>query len=389
MPKRRTVSHHRVAKSLALALLLLLVVGSAAAQAVKFDADERERVATLGPWPPPAKVDPSNRVSGQPAAIALGERLFSTASLSGVGGLRCASCHEQWRGFVDGRTTGLGAEPGARNTLPLRNVALQRWFGWDGANDSLWAQSVRPMLDPREMKSSPARVAAVMRGDADLSAGYAKAFGAPQPSDDEALLVDVGKALAAYQETLVSARTPFDAFRDALAKADARDAAPYPAAAQRGLRVFVGKGQCIACHAGPNFSDGAFHRSSIASRRPEGEPDTGRQHGLQALLASRFNLLGRYSDDATRATAAHTRQAAADASAVVGLFRTPSLREVAATGPYMHDGSVENLCDALRPHAEGGVELSRSERVDVVAFLRTLGVEARPPYVDERVFLCR
>src|SRR5439155_650781 len=122
VPKRRTVSHHRVAKSLALALLLLLVVGSAAAQGVKFDADE------------------------------------------------------------------------------------------------------------------PARVAAVMRGDADLSAGYAKAFGGPLPSDDEALLIDVGKALAAYQEMLISARTPFDAFRDALAKGDAHDVT-YPAAAQRGLRV--------------------------------------------------------------------------------------------------------------------------------------------------------
>ena len=385
MPKRRTVSHHRVAKSLALALLLLLAVGSAAAQSVKFAADERERVATLGPWPPPAKVDPSNRVSGQPAAIALGERLFSTASLSGVGGLRCASCHEQWRGFVDGRTTGLGAEPGTRNTLPLRNVALQRWFGWDGANDSLWAQSVRPMLDPREMKSSPARVAALMRGDADLAARYAKAFGAPLPADDEALLVDVGKALAAYQETLVSARTPFDEFRDALARGT--ETGGYSTAAQRGLRVFVGKGQCVACHAGPNFSDGAFHHSLVASRGPEGEPDTGRQRGLQSLLASRFNLLGRYNDDVARATAVHTREAASETLAT-GLFRTPSLREVAATGPYMHDGSVENLCDALKPHAEGGVELSRSERVDVVAFLRTLG-EARPPHVDERVFLCR
>ena len=389
MPKRRTGSHHRLVKPLVLVLLLLAVVGSAAAESVIFGPEERERIGALGPWPPAAKVDVTNRVSGRPAAVALGERLFSAASLSGVGGLRCASCHEPWRAFVDGRTTGFGAEPGSRNTLPLRNVSLQRWFGWDGANDSLWAQSVRPLLDPREMKSSPARVSAVLRGDAQLSLAYAEAFGAPLPADDEALLVDVGKALAAYQETLVSPRTPFDTLRDALAQGDAGEAATYPVAARRGLRVFVGKGQCISCHSGPNFSDGAFHRSLVASLGPEGEPDTGRQHGLQALLASRFNLLGRYNDDGSRASAALTRQASAEVAGTANFFRTPSLREAAATGPYMHDGSVENLCDAVRPHAEGGIELTRSERVDVVAFLRTLSADSRPPHVDERVFLCR
>jgi cytochrome c peroxidase len=366
-----------------LSLMLALVAGRAAA-----DADV-DRILALGPWPPALQHDPSNRVSGQPAAIALGVRLFSSPSLSGAAGIRCATCHEQWRGFVDGRTTGLGAEPGTRNTLPLRNVALNGWFGWDGANDSLWAQSIRPLLDAREMKSSPAHVAAVMRRDADFATLYAQAFDAPLPADDEALLVDVGKALAAYQETLLSGRTAFDDYRDALARGDARAAARYPQAALRGLRVFVGKGQCVSCHAGPNFSDGTFHRSLIASPQPDGTPDTGRQHGLQALLASRFNRLGRYNDDVTRATAQPTREAAAAvASDHAGAFRTPSLREATATGPYMHDGSVENLCDALRPHVAGGVELARDERRDIVAFLRTLSVEASPPHVDERIFKC-
>ena len=259
------------------------------------------RVLALGPWPPPLTRDPSNRASGRPQAIVFGEVLFHSARLSSVGGLRCASCHEPWRGFVDGRKLGLGAAPGTRNTLSLFNVGLNRWFGWDGANDNLWAQSIRPLLDPGEMASSAARIGALVRGDAGLARLYEGAFGAPPPPDDEALLADVGKALAAYQETLVSPRTRFDAFRDALARDGREAAAGYPLDALRGLQVFVGPGRCIACHAGPGFTDGLFHRSRIASTLRDGEPDAGRQSGLKRLAASPYTLLRRFHRSASSA----------------------------------------------------------------------------------------
>jgi cytochrome c peroxidase len=324
-------------------------------------------------------------MSGRAEAVALGEALFHSTRLSTVGGLRCATCHEPWRRFTDGRALALGAETGGRHTPSLLNVRLQHWFGWDGANDSLWSQSIRPMLDPREMRSDPARIAKAVRDDDTLKRLYATTFGRAPPADDEAVLVDVGKALAAYQETLMSERTPFDAFRDALVRSDLDAAARYPAAARRGLRLFVGRGGCIACHAGPNFSDGEFHRSRIASKLPGGAPDNGRALGVAKLLASPYSRSGRFSDDARAATTpAPTSQ--------VGAFRTPGLREVDTTAPYMHDGSVANLCDAVSPHAisEGlpPTALSFAERREVVAFLRTLSAP-REAIVDEAAVTCR
>ncbi|HEY9066663.1 MAG TPA: cytochrome c peroxidase [Burkholderiaceae bacterium] len=351
-------------------------------------ADELARIESLGPWPAPAPPDASNRVSGRAEAARLGEVLFHSTRLSTVGGLRCASCHEPWRRFTDGRARALGAEDGPRNTPSLLNVRLQHWFGWDGANDSLWAQSIRPMLDAREMRSDAAHVAQALRDDATLARLYALAFGHAPPADNETALVDAGKALAAYQETLASGRTPFDAFRDALASGDSAAAARYPVDAQRGLRLFIGRGRCIACHAGPNFSDGEFHRSAIASTLHDGTRDSGRALGLEKLLASPYARSGRFGDEVGAA-----RGPASSRPAEAGAFRTPGLREVGATAPYMHDGSIANLCDALQPHAalDGGPmpALTLTERRDVVAFLRTLSAQEQPVLVDEGAMSCR
>ena len=366
----------------ALALVAGLVLST---RAPADAADEGAAVASLGPWPPAQARDPSNRLSGRAEAIALGEALFHSTRLSTVGGLRCATCHEPWRRFTDGRALALGAETGGRHTPSLLNVRLQHWFGWDGANDSLWSQSIRPMLDAREMRADAARIAKALRDDDALKRLYATAFGRPPPADDEAALVDVGKALAAYQETLMSERTPFDVFRDAVVRGDVDAASRYPAAARRGLRLFIGRGGCIACHAGANFSDGEFHRSRIASRLPGGAPDNGRTLGVAKLLASPYSRSGRFSDDAPAASRSVPL-------AQAGAFRTPGLREVDTTAPYMHDGSVANLCDAVLPHAtiDGSppTALSFAERRDVVAFLRTLSAP-REAIVDEAAVTCR
>ncbi len=350
--------------------------------------DELASIVSLGPWPPPAVRDASNRVSGRAEAAALGEVLFHSTRLSTVGGLRCASCHEPWRHFTDGRARALGAEAGARNTPSLLNMRLQHWFGWDGANDSLWSQSIRPMLDVREMRSDAAHVAQALRDDETLKRLYALAFGHAPPADDETALVDAGKALAAYQETLSSERTPFDALRDAIARDDGAAAQRYPAAAQRGLRLFIGRGQCIACHAGPNFSDGEFHRSPIVSKLHDGTRDNGRTLGLEKLLASPYARNGRFSDEVHAAPRGPASQ-----PAEAGAFRTPGLREVSTTAPYMHDGSIANLCDALQPHAalEGQAtpSLALAERRDLVAFLRTLSAQERAVLIDEDAMLCR
>ena len=320
---------------------------AAATDASTLAPQERAAILALGPWPPAPERDARNPASGRPAGIALGEALFHSARLSPTG-LRCASCHEPWRHFADGRVVAQGLLRGSRNTPSLLDVARHRHFGWDGARDDLAMQSLRPLEDPREMPASATQVATFLRGDAALSSRYAQVFGVPPGDDDARVRRDVGLALAAYVEPLASPRAPFDDWRDRLASdssgGEPAMSAAFPAAARRGLRLFVGRAGCAACHAGPTFSDDALHVSLIHSLAAPGQPDDGHPGGP------------------------------------ANAFRTPGLRDVAATAPYLHDGSAGDLCEAVQPHAAdpGTVPpaLSAAERSDLVAFLRALSADA-------------
>ena len=363
----------------------LAAAADAVAAPLDWTATERARIAAHGPWPPAPQRDASNRVSGRPAAIAFGQRLFFDGRLSASGVISCAWCHQPDRAWTDGRATAQALAAGDRNTQPLFNLRLQRWYGWAGSSDSLWMASLRAVVDPREMGASLAHVAREVRRRPDLACGYRRAFGAPPPDDDSQLAIDTAKALAAFQETLVSGRTPFDEFRDALARDDRAAMARYPQAAQRGLRLFIGRGNCALCHTGPNFSNGEFHDTGVPFFVRPGEVDPGRHAGLRQVQSSPFNLLGRFNDDATRATATATRHAQLE-HRHWGEWRTPSLREVAATAPYMHNGSLATLRDVVlhyadlpedRLHADGerllrALKLSPGDVDDLLAFLQTL-----------------
>ena len=379
----------------------LLVAAAAAlaqlpqAQAQLLDFSEAEVRAILrhGPWPAPWPGDPTNRASGDPQAIELGERLFFEPRLSPSRKVLCATCHAPYRSWQDGRARAFGLEEVDRNTPSLLDVRYQRWFGWDGAGDSLWAQSVRPISDAREMGGSRAQAAALVRGDAELACRYAKVFGALPPASDEAVLAGIGKALAAFQETLVSGRSPFDDFRDALSRGDSSSMRNFPEAAQRGLRIFVGRGNCSACHFGPSFTNGEFHDTGVPFF-VKGGIDAGRHAGIRKLEANPLNLLGRYNDDASGAGAVKTRQVALE-HRNFGEFKVPTLRNVAQTAPYMHNGSLATLADVVRHysevspdrlHADGmplvrALHLSEAESADLVAFLETLTetTSALPP----------
>jgi cytochrome c peroxidase len=363
---------------------LLILVLAVAPAAAAFTGAEVRAIASHGPWPPAFRPDPSNRASGNPDAIELGERLFFERRLSASGAVSCSRCHLPERNWTDGEARARGLALTDRNTPSITNVRLARWFGWDGAHDSLWSQGIRPILDAKEMGASAAQVAKLVREDADFACRYRKAFGAP-PADDERVLVDVAKALAAFQETVTSARTPFDEFRDALARADAAGIARYPDAAKRGLAIFIGRGSCNVCHAGPAFSNGEFHDTGIPFFIEPGRVDAGRHEGIRKLLASRFNLLGPYNDDAARATATGTRHVALE-HRNFGEFKTPTLRNLALTAPYMHNGRLATLRDVVqhystispdRLHADGEailkpLKLSEQESRDLVAFLESL-----------------
>jgi cytochrome c peroxidase len=354
---------------------------------IQFTEQEKAAILQHGPWPPAFKPDPSNRVSGKPEAIALGERLFFEPRLSGPGSVLCATCHAPGRAFQDGKPRAFGLAQVDRNTPSVLNVRYGRWYGWDGGHDSLWSQSVRPFLDPREMDSSARQVADAVRTL--FAADYEKTFG-EKPQDDETVLVNVGKALAAYQETLVTGRTPFDEFRDALEQNDLDKTKNYPAEAQRGLRIFVGKGNCAVCHFGPGFTNGEFADTGMRFFVEKGRVDPGRLEGIRKLKASRLNLLGRYNDDPARSTAVGTRHVEAQHKNF-GEFRVPGLRNVAQTAPYMHDGSLATLRDVVKHYSELNEErlhqhgerilkplkLTESEVADLVAFLESLSQQPR------------
>ena len=372
-----------------LSLLWLAAAGpqtaAAAPAQLDFTADERQQILQHGPWPPPPARDPGNALAGQPAAVALGQRLFFDPRLSADGRLACAGCHVPGLAFADGRARGQGRDTLDRHTPSLWNAGQQRWLGWDGAFDSLWSQALRPLQHPREMAGSGAHLRRLLQADAGLAGAWQRAIGSPPGTDDEATLVLAAKALGAFVATLQSGRTPFDRFRDALARGDRRGTAAYPLAAQRGLRLFIGHGRCNTCHGGPLFSHGEFADTGRPFFVRPGVVDAGRHGGIQALLASPHNLLGRHSDAPDSTAATKTRHVALQPRNF-GEFKVPSLRNVADTPPYLHDGQLPTLAAVIahydrikldRLHADGEqilrpLGLSSAQRADLLAFLYTL-----------------
>src|SRR5215212_772922 len=145
------------------AVIICLAALSLPAWSVDFSKAEIAKILQHGPWPPALRPHAGNPVSGKPEAIALGEKLFFDPRLSGTGSVLCASCHVPFRHFQDGRARAFGLEETDRNTPTLVDSRFYRRYGWDGARDSLWAQSIRPLLDAREMRASPAHVANTVR----------------------------------------------------------------------------------------------------------------------------------------------------------------------------------------------------------------------------------
>ena len=351
--------------------------------APRFTDSEIKIILSHGPWPAPGGPDPTNRVSGKPDAIELGTLLFFDQRLSGSGTKACASCHVPERNWTDNLARGVGMAELDRNTPTIMNLRRQRWYGWDGAADSLWSQSLRPIVDVRELAATPRHVANLVRADEQLSCRYQRVYGTlPSPTDDEAVFVNVGKVLAAFQETLVSGSTPFDQFRNALARGESPSSLTYSIPAQRGLQIFIGKGGCTSCHSGPNFTGGEFFKTSFSRLEPPSRPDSGRDVGARRLRESRFNLLGTYNDDPTGSSAAHTRQVVGGQGSY-GAFKVPSLRNLILTAPYGHRGDVETIAEVVRVHANdgqagGAPDLTPREQTDLVVFLESLSTFANP-----------
>jgi cytochrome c peroxidase len=359
-----------------------------------FSAEEVRRILRHSPLPP-LPGDTSNAKADDPKAARLGQFLFFERRLSGDGRFSCATCHDPQRAFTDGRALSAGAAGGRRNTPALWNVAYNRWFFWDGRADSLWSQALKPMESRDEMAGSRDAVYRLVRDDAALRAAYEEVFG-PFPRDGGRAAVGgvfaaVGKAIAAYQRRIVSRRSPFDVFVEGLREGDPARVAALPEPARRGLRIFVGRGQCRTCHVGPNFTDGEFHDIGVPPG-PGLQPDPGRAGGIVALLSDEFQATGLFSDD-TQGEAARTTAFLDPHRTVRGQVKTPTLRNVARTAPYMHQGQLATLRDVVRYYStlEGRrppgpqdekilapLGLTEAEIDDVVAFLESLTGEPLP-----------
>jgi cytochrome c peroxidase len=276
---------------------------------------------------------------------ALGEALFHDKRLSVDGSLSCASCHQREKGFADGKVhaSGVPGRPLKRHTPTLWNLAWASAVFWDGRARSLEEQVAGPIESPDEMAQPLPAAIARLSADRALVGGFAAAF----PEAPRLDAKNLAKAIATYERTLVSPQTRFDRWVEG-------DEQALSGRELEGLRLFTGKGQCVNCHRSFAFTDYAFYDIGL--------PDEDRGRGAVLRLGA----------------AEHA-------------FKTPGLREIGRSAPYMHDGSLATLSDVVRHYASGmtgratlsvdlprGLALTEDERARLVAFLATLTSEAEP-----------
>jgi cytochrome c peroxidase len=375
------------------ALLLACPLPSTAEPESKLSEFEISALRTHGPWPGDANpVDPGNRLSSDPLAREIGEYLFNLPSLSRSGQISCATCHQSSRGFTDGRARAIGEQPHVRNTQGLLDLTRHRWFGWDGGADSLWAATLRPLLSPIEMGGTITSISEALQRDQRFTAAQPALARVAQSQTwqsgaDESRVVLAGQAIGAYMLTLQSPRSEFDDFRDAVLANDAAGIDRYPKAAKTGMQLFLGKARCNVCHYGPNFSNAEFHDIGRPFIPSPGQIDPGRFRGITRVANDRYNQAGPFAGVAQAKTA--ERPAAKrllQNQSHWGQWRTPSLRNLSFTAPYMHDGSLATLRDVVdwyadidttRLHSNGEtilqpLGLNDTQREALVAFLETL-----------------
>lgn len=370
---------------------------------------EKATVASLSLSALPAlDPDPSNRVADDALAAAFGATLFFEQRLSGNGEVACATCHKIDRQFQDDLPRSVAVGTTDRRSMPLAGVARSPFMFWDGRRDSLWAQALTPMEDAREhggdraayahfiARSFGPRYERIFGPLPDLSGvpAHASPLGGEtqktawatmtdrQRDDVNRVFSNIGKAIAAFERTIVHEPTRFDRFADAVA-AGVRPEGDAALTDQEiyGLRLFIGRANCVTCHNGPRFTDDHFHNTGVPAAL--GVPDDeGRAKGAAQALADPFNCLGDYSDAAPEACG-ELRFMVKDGPELLRAFKTPSLRGAATRPPYMHSGQVptlEAVVDhyATAPKSPAGhseiepLRLSEKERTALIAFLGTL-----------------
>jgi cytochrome c peroxidase len=282
------------------------------------------------------------KASGNTSEIVeLGRTLYFDPRLSADDTVSCASCHSPDHGFTDNKkvSTGVRGQTGTRNSPTVINRLYSKSQFWDGRAPSLEEQAKGPIVNPVEMgMKDHADLVAKLKGINGYAVWFKKAFGHDLNIDD------LAKAIATFERTVVSDDSNYDRYISG-------DQGALNASERRGFEIFQGKGKCIICHGGANFTDESFHNIGVGMDKPN--PD-----------------LGRYSQT--------------KAEQDKGAFKTPTLRDIASTGPYMHDGSEKTLADVVAFYNKGGTPnpnldmlivglgLSQKESEDLVAFMKSL-----------------
>jgi cytochrome c peroxidase len=401
----------RRAAAILLSVLLgagLLAAGlhAASAPASRWTEEERTLIQSLAlDALSPLPADPSNKVADNPRAAEFGRALFFDTRLSANGRIACATCHLPERQFQDDVPLGRGVGVTTRRTMPIAGMAHSPFLFWDGRKDSLWSQALGPLESPVEHGGDRTQYAHVIAeyhrqtyeavfgplpsmGHLPPHAGpiadpdAARAWAAMPEPDREAVnrvFANIGKAIAAFERTILPAPTRFDAYASALGSGGGAGILTEDEVA--GLRLFIGKGECINCHNGPLLTDNHFHNTGVPAA-PGLPEDLGRATGAELVREDPFNCLGPYSD-AGEGDCSELRFMAADGHELLRAFKTPSLRGAAGRPPYMHAGQISTLADVVAhysaaPAAPAGhselrpLNLSETERRQLIAFLGTL-----------------
>lgn len=432
-------------RSLGSGIVGVLTLATAASSGCRpdFESHEWEVIQALGTIPSEIS-NPTNKYGDNDAAAELGQRIFfekgyvtavqadgPSGSVGEIPAVSCATCHDPNSWFSDSRTeypVSHGVDWTPRNSPSLVNAAFYRHFSHDGRHDSMWMQGANVPESGVDFGST--RLAFVhliyekYRDDynaifpqplpdaLDPEAPDADRFpasGRPKYSDGEdgswegmtaedqhtvnLVMANVGKSLEAYQYRLVSRNAPFERFVSGEEGAISDEA-------KRGLRLFIGKAGCVACHNGSTFTDQDFHNTGVEQKTHELVPDV--DEGLFAsyatLMENTFNGAGEYSDD--REAGAEKLEALGENNEENrGKFRTKSLPQIAETGPYFHNGSAATLMDVVEHYNRGGapggtfsgvkdsriapLDLTEDEKQDLVEFMTTLTGEPVPEDLRE------
>lgn len=283
----------------------------------------------------PLVIPPDNPLT--PEKIELGKQLFFDKRLSRDDTISCASCHDPQKGWSNGEAfaTGVRGQVGGRSAPSIVNAAYSDLQFWDGRALALEGQALGPIQNPIEMDMSLDEVVAKLN----KIEGYRTAF--RQVFNTDVTTDGIAKAIASFERTCLSGDAPYDRFK-------AGDKTALSEAAQRGMKVFFGKAQCSSCHTGHSFSDFSFHNIGIGMEKEK--CDDGRL-AVTKVLGDK------------------------------GSFKTPTLREIGRTGPYMHDGRFKTLEEVVDYYDKGGfnnpqldegifpLKLTPQEKADLVKFL--------------------